>query len=299
MRPIPIASWWGRFLLYANLVGLLAGCGSTNPVDPDFTVNIPPEEVAIQAGLLDEASGIADSRTMKGNLWVEEDSGNPAQINLLSYQGKLVARLPLPGVQNRDWEDLAIGPGPQPGLSYLYLADIGDNAKTNAVNYIYRFEEPKTATEAIKQVDQIAFIYPDGPRDAETILLDPLTRDVWIVTKAEAKVRLYQLPYPQNTTQPTTASFQGELPLSLVTSGNISPDGTHILLKTYVGIFYWQRTGTASLAATLLNQSPRSLPYLIEPQGEAVAFDQTGTGFFTLSERGNASSVTLNYYKRR
>ncbi|MBR8838086.1 MAG: hypothetical protein DSM106950_29825 [Stigonema ocellatum SAG 48.90 = DSM 106950] len=280
------------------LILLVATCAPEKGLDPTFTVETVPQRVPVEPGLIDEASGIADSQAMDGYLWVEEDSGNPSQLNLLSHAGKLIGRLPVPGVMNRDWEDMAIGPGPQSGVSYLYVADIGDNAGGNAENYIYRLAEPTSLTAMVSSVDRIAFRYADGPHDAETLLLDPLTRDLWIVTKAADKARLYQLAYPQNTASVSTATFRGEVPLSLVTSGSISPDGTNIVLKTYVGIAYWRRSTKEGLYAILTTQQPRSLPYLIEPQGEAIGFDKAGNGFFTLSERGNAASVTLNYYKR-
>lgn len=289
-------SWKG--LAAMLLILLVATCAPEKGLDPTFTVETVPQRVPVLPGLIDEASGIADSQAMDGYLWVEEDSGNPSQLNLLSHAGKLIGRLPVPGVMNRDWEDMAIGPGPQSGVSYLYVADIGDNAGGNAENYIYRLAEPTSLTAMVSSVDRIAFRYADGPHDAETLLLDPLTRDLWIVTKAADKARLYQLAYPQNTAVVSTATFRGEVPLSLVTSGSISPDGTNIVLKTYVGIAYWRRAYNEGLDAVLTTRQPRSLSYLIEPQGEAIGFDKGGNGFFTLSERGNAASVTLNYYKR-
>lgn len=258
-----------------------------------------PDRASIVPGLIDEASGLADSRTIAGHVWVEEDSGNPAQLNLLSHTGQLVGRFPLPGIVNRDWEDIAIGPGPQADISYLYLADIGDNLGQNEQNYIYRLAEPKSLTETAGSIDHIAFRYADGPRDAEALLLDPITRDLWIISKGEANVRLYLLVYPQSTTSVNTAIFQGELPFTLVTSGNISPDGSEILVKTYTGIYYWPRSNNQSVSKALVGKTYTTLTYLLEPQGEGICFDKDGSGFFTLSERGNAASVTLNYYKHQ
>lgn len=276
---------------------LLTGCkpATTDPVRFATT----PQRVNITPGFIDEASGLVDSRSMRDHLWVEEDGGTPTQISLISYDGSLTGRYALPGTINRDWEDLTIGPGPQPNMTYLYLADIGDNNATNDVNTIYRFAEPGSLTEPVRDLTQIQFRYPDGPRDAETLLLDPLTRDLWIVTKRETKVQLYRLAYPQSTSSISVAERIGELPLSLVTGGGLSADGSEIILKTYTGLFYWTRQPGESVGQTLLRAEPRQLGYLIEPQGEAVCFDNEGTGFFTLSERASASSVTLNYYGRQ
>lgn len=290
-----------RFMLLSLiLLGLLVGCGEkivSIPGSIDFASI--PEKALVPPGLIDEASGLADSRSMEGYIWVNEDSGTPAQLNLLSHGGKLAGRLTLPGITNGDWEDMSAGPGPQPGTTYLYLADIGDNLAQNSQNVIYRLVEPKSLTEAVGATDRIAFRYADGPRDAETLLLDPLTRDLWIVSKGEAKVRLYHLPFPQSTTAVNTAVFRGELPLTLVTSGSISPDGKEVLLKTYTGVYYWPRFAAQTVADALVGTKSYSLTYQLEPQGEGICFDKAGNGFFTLSERASAASVTLNYYKHQ
>jgi len=258
-----------------------------------------PERAAIQPGLIDEASGIADSRTIEGHLWVHEDSGTPAQLNLLKKDGTLVGRLPLPGIGNRDWEDMAVGPGPQDGVSYLYLGDIGDNTGQNAENYIYRLREPRSASEAVTGIERIAFRYPDGARDAEALMIDPQTRDLWIISKREEKVHLYRLPYPQSTSETRTADYLGELPHSLVTGASISPDGNEILVRTYLAVYHWRRSSGQSVADAMQRTAGRSLAADFEPQGEAICFERNGGGYYTLSERANAQRVTLNFYKRQ
>jgi hypothetical protein len=258
-----------------------------------------PQRIPVEPGLLDEASGLAASQTIAGHFWVNEDSGNPAQLNLLATNGTLAGRIPIPGISNRDWEEIAIGPGPQAGVSYLYIGDIGDNQSQNEMNYVFRLAEPKSLSEAVGPVDRISFRYADGARDAEALLVDPQSNDIWIVTKGEARVRLYHLPYPQSVSTVNTATFMGDLPLTMVTAGSISPKGEEILLKTYLGVYYWRRYTGESIGDCLLKTTPTQLNYLLEPQGEAIAFDQSDSGFYTLSERSNAPAVTLNYYKHR
>jgi len=279
-------------------LGLLGACSkisSPQPVTIDYASI--PEKVRVSPGVIDEASGLGDSRTIEEHLWVIESRGTAARLNLLSYGGKLVGSLPLLGVQNRDWEDMAVGSGPQPGVSYLYLADIGNNTTRNEENHIYRLAEPKNMTAPAPAVERISFRYADGPRDAETILLDPSTRDLWIVTKNEANARLYHLPFPQSTSGVMIATFKGEIPLRLVTSGSISPDGTEILLKTYAGVYYWPRFAGETVEQAMRDHPPRPLDYLVDPEGESICFDRKSNGYFTLSKRGNAASVNLNYYK--
>ncbi|MGA0557349.1 PE-PGRS family protein [Larkinella sp. VNQ87] len=285
--------------LAVGLLLTLVSCGEISPSSSSDRFSTTPDKFPVQAGQVDEASGIAASRTMDGRLWVQEDSGTPAQINLMTTDGKLEKRFPLPGINNRDWEDLAIGPGPQDGVSYLYLADIGDNFKQNQESYIYRFPEPKNTNETISGIERISFRYPDGPRDAEAILLDAQTRDLWIVSKSEEKVRLYRLPYPQSTADVKTADYYGELPLNLITGGSMSSDGKDILLKSYLGTYYWRRNDGQSVADAMQKTAAKTLASeALGIQGEAICFDRNNNGYYTLPEKGNQSSVTLNYYKR-
>jgi hypothetical protein len=287
-------------LLIVLLLTLITGCkrpGVTPSTTAQFSSD--PTSVGIVPGQIDEASGIADSRTMAGNLWVQQDSGSPAEINLIGQDGKFKGKLSVPNAQNLDWEDMAVGPGPQASTNYLYLADIGDNNAQYATRTIYRFPEPASLSTPIQQVERINFRYPDGPRDAEAVLVDPLTRDIYVISKPENRVRLYRLKYPQNSNEVTTAEALGELPLSVVTGAAISPDGTEVLIRTYTNVYYYKRKAGQSLPDALQLQSGRPLPYRLEPQGEAVCFDRDGKGYYTLSERFNAPAVSLFYYARK
>jgi len=42
---------------------------------------------------------------------------------------------------NRDFEDIAAGPGPVENVNYLFVADIGDNLAMYTYKYIYRVPE--------------------------------------------------------------------------------------------------------------------------------------------------------------
>ena len=76
--------------------------------------------------------------------------------------------------------------------------------------------------------------------------------------------------------------------------GSISPSGEEVLLKTYNEVYYWKRLQGEPLSATL-KRTGQSVAYHSEPQGEAVCWDSTGSGYFTLSEGVNQP---LYYYAR-
>ncbi len=260
---------------------------------PEFETT--PKSSVLPLNITDEASGICDSRSMAGNVWVQEDGENANVLHQFSHSGEYKGKIQMP-FPNRDWEDMALGAGPENGKNYIYLAEIGDNAAVyNNQYYIYRFVEPASMSEKVTNFDRIAFQYPDGSRDAECILLDPATKDIHIVTKREFNVRIYQLPYPQSVTGVQTAKFIQSIPFLLITSGGISGDGKEIVLRNYDAIYYWYRKEGESIATTLTRNRDKLLPYAKEPQGEGFCFDRNNKGYFTVSE----TTPILYYFAKK
>ncbi|MBD0352557.1 MAG: hypothetical protein ICV65_15525, partial [Flavisolibacter sp.] len=223
-----------------------------------------------------ETSGIADSKANKGFLWVQEDSGNPSQLYLLGYDGKVAKKIYIKGATNRDWEDMALSG------SYIYIADIGDNNAVYPDYTIYKFTEPKATADTVTEEEAIRFKYPDGSHDAEAFLVDPATKDIFIITKRDNPSRIYKLAYPYSTTSINMLQLSGTLPYSGVVSAAISAKGTELIIKTYTNLYYYSRN-TGSSIAEALTKSFTKLPYQVEPQGEAVTFANDDSGYFTLS----------------
>ncbi|WP_181304710.1 hypothetical protein [Rufibacter sp. XAAS-G3-1] len=277
-------------IFFSFLLGL-AGCQKS---EEEANV-VPTQQVAptktLVTPMIQEASGIADSKTVPGHLWVQEDSGNPAQLYLLAHTGAVLKKISIKGAENRDWEDMALSG------DRLYLADIGDNSKTAREYFIYHFKEPSAATETIRNVSVIRYQYPDGFHDAEAFLVDPKTKDILIFTKTDTLSRLYKLTYPYASTSLTTAKLVGNLPHPYVVSAALSPNGKEAIIKTYGALYRYAQKANESLEEYLLKDFT-TLPYTIEPQGESVTFAAADSGYFTLSEKGLASAVQLYFYKR-
>ena len=250
---------------------------------------------------LNEASGLAASIANPGMLWTLNDSGNPSEVYLIDRETNIKLTCKLEGVDNRDWEEIAIGPGPEKGKHYNYVGDIGDNAAAHDLKYIYRFQEPvlKAGEEKVKitQVDKIVFSLSDERRDAEAFFVDPKTLDIYIIGKWKNPCDLYQLKYSPDTNKSAVAQRIGTVPMSLVVAADFSGDGSELLLKTYKHVFYYKRSGDMSVAS-MLEQKPIDLPYDQEPQGESVAWATDGKGYYTLSEQKKDKDVHLMYYKR-
>ena len=251
---------------------------------------------------INEASGLEVSAVNNNMFWVHNDSGGQPRLFLLDGNGNDVFTCYLHGIENRDWEDIAVGSGPIEGESYLYIAEMGDNNAVHDWKYIYRLKEPlwndKEESAVVEDFDKLTFQFPDGNRDAETLMLDPKTRDIYIISKREEKVNVYIAPYPQPFGDTTTLKKVGVLPFDLAVAGDISDDGRQVLIKTYDWIFYWEKKGQESIDS-LLKNTPIKLPYTREPQGEAIAWAKDGSGYYTVSEEADGIEPVLYYYQRK
>lgn len=251
-----------------------------------------------------EASGIAASRKNSHVFWTHNDSGDENRLFAFDEQGRHLGLYTIDGCENRDWEDMAIGPGPVDGLHYLYIGDIGDNLALNEIKTIYRIAEPDvatgqdTVTVRVDDAEGIHFRYPDEIHDAEALMVDPLTKDLYIVSKDTTQALVFRAPYPQSITETITLEAVAVLPMGWVVSGDISPDGLEILIKTYFAIYYWNRSPEESLGQAF-DRPAVSLPYVLnEPQGEAVGWKSDGMGYYTISEELFNIPCHLYYYPR-
>ncbi|UII22167.1 hypothetical protein [Fulvivirga ligni] len=248
---------------------------------------------------INEASGLAASRNHPTYIWTHNDSGDTSRIYLTNPDGEDIATFYLANKSNRDWEDIASGPGPETGVNYLYVGEIGDNFGKNDFKYIFRLPEPQVGdSTVVKQVETIAFRYPDRNRDAECLLVDPLTKDFYVISKREPNVIVYKGAYPQPTTEPFTVEKLGRIPYDHVVGGDISPDGMEILLKTYQKVLYWKRQKGESVFDAL-QRPAQVIPYLEQPQGEAIAWSADGSGFYTVSEEAPNIEASIHSYARK
>lgn len=252
-----------------------------------------------------ELSGIAASQNYAGVVYVHEDSGNSNEVYISNTKGEDLGKIILDGVSNRDWEDIAYGPGPDPAKKYIYVAEIGDNDSKYPSIFVYRFPEPaininSSANSVHVTPDKLQFTYPGGAVNAESLLLDPSTKDLFIATKQVGKSTLYVARYPQSSTAPTVLKPLASLPFDLLTAGDISTDGNEILLRNTGQIWYWKRNANESVDKAILRK-PQDAPYARnEHQGEALCFAADGTGYFTTSETkkypGDVSAIS--FYQR-
>lgn len=247
---------------------------------------------------MDEISGIAASRIHPGIYYVHNDSGDTSRFFAITPKGNIKSVIYFKGDPKEplgvaDCEDIAVGIGPAAGKSYVYMGDIGDNHAVRKYITVYRMEEQKDwiGKDSIVKANAVPvhFRYPDGPRDAETLMIDPVEKLMYIISKRTDSVTVYTSPlnYKANDTLVLTKRcklyFTGFRPLKWITAGDISGDGQQVLVKNYEKVYYWKRNGDEPIWKTLLRK-PQELPYKFEKQGEAIGFTPDGKGYYTTSE---------------
>jgi hypothetical protein len=84
------------------------------------------------------------------------------------------------------------------------------------------------------------------------------------------------------------------LPWGFAVAGDVSPDGREIIVRGPYNASLWHRPEGQPLWKAF-EQKPVGIPLMSEPQGEGIAFDGRGRGYFTISEMENPP---LYYFAR-
>jgi hypothetical protein len=266
-------------------------------VDTLYSSPIPVKELGIRE--IDEASGLAHSWAHADILYTHNDSGGDPYVFMLDTLGEYRGKIILEGVENRDWEDIAVGPGPDQNSAYIYVGEIGDNYSRHDNIFLYRFKEPQHLEDEIYLKPEIITLsYPDGPKDAETLMVDPENGDVYILSKRDSSNTLYKAEADKlvGKSEVTLEKIR-RYPITMSTGGDISKDGRQILVKNYWVVYHWARMPGESISAAM-KRDPILLPYNPEPQGEAIAFSKDGNSYYTLSEKRMRMEPVLYKYMR-
>lgn len=288
-----------HLLVHIFVVAALLNCSCAAWVSSDEF--LPGRVVGIiDSDQLSECSGIVASGKNPDVLWVHNDSGDSPRIFAINSKADLLGTYTITGARARDWEDIAVGPGPDPNETYLYVGDIGDNEARYADVAVYRVPEPNVdaasrfGTKATHAADVITLRYPDGPRDAETLLVDPLTGDIYIIAKRALFVKVYRATYPQSTKHVTKTEKVATLPWGFAVAGDVSPDGRRVIVRGMFNASMWDRPAGKPLWRAFAG-SQTHLPLAKERQGEGICFDHKGRGYFTIGEMVHPP---LHYFAR-
>lgn len=228
-----------------------------------------------------ESSGLAATGEL---IYTVNDGGDRVAVVVLDRSCR-VRRTITGTVDPYDVEDLARSPD-----GAFWLADIGDNDQARDTVALELLDEDGRTT-------LFRFRYPDGPHDAEALLVDTRGRP-FLVTKEPFGGRVYTPAGTPSTRRPTdlrrvaSLSFGltgtaggpvGAASQVLVTGGAVAPDGRRLVLRTYTDAYLWDVPG-GDVADALANGRPTRVPLPATAQGEAVTFAPDGRTLLTSTE---------------
>ncbi len=268
-----------------------------------------------------EISGIACSRVTPGYIWMQSDDYSDC---IVAVDDKGTTRQKLvnltPKVGRSDWEDMC--GGVYNGKNYLFIGAFGDNNASTGKYKIVYFEEPAIGDVKSQTIapSVINFQYPGGIKhNAESMMYDNVEQKLYIVTKVYYDVcqvfsldmsldygdELQTLEYVCDLGKSDDIGvgkvLQGKDSVELAykgfhlaTAADISPDGSHILIKNqnntaqdhnqeYSWVLLWKREPNESVADALKRQPQAIHSYEQEWQGEAICWLNNNV-FFTVSD---------------
>jgi hypothetical protein len=213
------------------------------------------------------------------------DGGDHVAVYLLDQRCRIVEVHTAP-VDPYDPEDLAVAAD-----RTVWLSDTGDNRRNRATVALIALH-PDGSTGVYRMT------YPDGPHDAEALLL-AADGTPYVVTKEltgisgvyrpltpivrGGTVRLGRVSTVRMHATGTPGGPVGVVGQLMITGGAISTDGRHLALRTYTDAYVWPLSGSDVVAA--LMGAPQRIPLPPSPQGEAISFSADSRALVVASEQ--------------
>jgi hypothetical protein len=301
---------------------VLLGCGMILAIAAQSFGESPQVRVAVlDTKNVQESSGVIASRVNSDVLWTHNDSGSDGprvwavRVTAADFKAGIAHEagcVELIGATNKDWEDISAGPD-----KTIYIFDGGDNPPCKrSGKRIHRFIEPapdarSSGTILKTRCDSLRFEYPKPTNpavptdsnadryDAECLMVHPRTGDIYVVTKRDNQdrgtARVFKLPAAKiawNSDKIHVLEFVADLTdvlgvkpsvFTTVTGGDISPDGTHAIIRRY-GFAYEFTLPAGRPFDDIFRQVPQSMELPGEVQGEGVCYSLGGNEIYTTSE---------------
>ena len=246
--------------------------GATTPAPATATTSVRLDRHLLDSRIV-ESSGLARSTYPRQAVWTHNDSGDVARVFAVDREGRTRAVVRLRGATAVDWEDIAAGRGHQ-----LWVGDLGDNGRSRSHVSVYRFTEPRPLSSRTVDAARFDLRYPDGPHDAEGLMVRPTTGRLFVVTKDPSGGAIYRAPAELSRTRVNVLVRVGWAP-AVVTGAAFSPDGRRFVLVDYSDAWFFRHLGGRSPVR-------RDKPSLA--QGESVDFTRSGQDVLVGSEGGRS-----------
>lgn len=238
-------------MLAACVVGMPSAALGARADDVDVRMSDPR---------ITESSGLALSRAHPHTVWTVNDSGDAARVFAVDTRTGATVGVRTFDAPVRDVEALTITP-----QGRMLVADIGDNGRSREVVRVFWFDEPALG-QTTGGWSSWELAYPDGPHDAESLAVHPVTGQVVIVTKASEGAGVYALPANPSRQGVNRLTRLGPAP-DTATDAVFLPDGSALMVRGYFSLHRldartWRETARAVLP--------------LQPQGESLSLAPGG-----------------------
>jgi hypothetical protein len=300
-----IAKFASLVILFAIGAVLAMSCSNASPGDPNTVSSAelsqewtkPVIVGRIESKDVKESSGIAASPCQPNVYWTHNDSGDDAFVFALDETGKDLGTFEVTNARNEDWEDIASYKDTG-GTCYLYISDTGNNKLERSELTVYRVKEPTVANSGSRSDEKDAirtepaqaavFKYQDTPHNAETLMVNPQTGDVYVLTKRlDGPSLVFKFKPNFGSNQVAIAQKVGEVsvpsaPNGLLTGGAISPDAKRVILCDYNSGY--ELTTASSTFDDIWKSKPVRVELGERKHGEAITFSADGKAILGTNE---------------
>lgn len=220
-----------------------------------------------------ESSGLAVSPTHDGVYYTHNDSAAAPTFYAVDGRGRTRATFQVRGAEARDWEAMAATKDAETGRGVLWFADIGDNLDGAWPNVsVYKVTEPRTLRDATLPAVRYRFRYADGARNAEGVMINPVTGRLYVVSK-EFSGSVYAAPKKLRSDKVNVLRKISGAPI-MATDAAYAPDGSSYVVRTYFSATLFKPTGETITKVTM--------PEL--KQAESIAYTADGKALLTGTE---------------
>lgn len=202
------------------LVGTIAAVAYGVQPKPDQVCVISDRRIV-------ESSGLASTEV---GLVTTNDSGNDGEVFTLDPQSCATVGVTVWTDSPVDVESLAPAEDDETGGAQVWVADIGDNLRQRDSVTLARVP----VGPGDRTVDAIRYRarYPDEAHDAETLMRNPRTDELVVVTKQALGGRAYAVPEPRADRTVTMREIADGL-IGVATGGDFFADGRHVVVRNY------------------------------------------------------------------
>lgn len=254
----------------------------------------------IESREVNESSGLAASRCQENVFWTHNDSGHKSEIFALDATGKNLGKWMVSGAKSDDWEDIALFRDAR-GECFLYIGDIGNNSRKRGELTIYRVKEPNVSEKIFitETAEAIKVTYPEFRHDAETLMIHPVSGDIYILSKRmSGAAAVYKLKsgydlMKTNTLEKIADFAVPAIPNGFLTGGDIAPDGRRVILCDYFNAYEIVLPADAKNFDEIWKEKPKIVRLGTREIGEAVAYAADGKSIYATSENKNSPLIQV------